>query len=300
MKQLFALICSVFFFSNGAVVKASGTDTLAHALLWKVTGKNLQKPSYLFGTYHLMTHEFSKTVKGLNKAFKKSNIVVGEIVMNSELSSQLMPYMVLKNGTLDSLLGKERFDSLDKALKSRAGLSAMILNKLKPTAVYTIFVTTELKKSGLLESGNGSPMDVYFQDHAREKKKEVKGLETVEEQAAILFGTTSLERQCDLLMDYVRKGGAESHEQNKKMKECYTAQNLNCLSGMMSSSEFSDAETTDLLDKRNNAWVPQLEKWMPDNSLFVAVGALHLTGETGLITQLRKRGYTVEPVSTTR
>jgi uncharacterized protein len=286
-----------FYLLLALPLQAAGGDSLDHALLWKVSGKGIKQPTHLFGTYHLMTNEFTNNIKGLKKAYKKSNVVVGEILLSADLSAQLMPYMILQQGTLDSLLGKERFDSLDAALKSRAGLSAMIFKKMKPAAVYTIFATTELKKSGLLESGKGSPMDMYFQEEARKKKKGVKGLETIEQQAGILFGGSTLERQAEMLMEYVRKGGSGSAEQNKKMKDCYAAQDLNCLAGMMSTSEFSDSETSELLDKRNNAWVPQLEAWMKNNSLFVAVGALHLTGETGLINQLRKLGYTVEPVS---
>lgn len=294
MKKTLACLFLAF---TGFMIQAAENDTLQHALLWKVSGKGIQKPSYLFGTYHLMTDQYSSKVKGLKKAFKKADAVVGEILISAELSNQLMPYMVLPAGSLDSLLGKERYDSLDEALKSRTGLSAAMFKKLKPSAVYLLFTTTELKKSGILDEEKGSPMDVYFQEEGRKRKKEVLGLESAEQQANILFGSSSLERQADMLMDYVRKGSGNSAEQNKKMKACYTAQNLNCLAGMMNSSEYSENETSELLDKRNNAWVPQLEDWMKKKSLFVAVGALHLTGETGMIQQLRRQGYTVEPVS---
>jgi uncharacterized protein YbaP (TraB family) len=51
-----------------------------------------------------------------------------------------------------------------------------------------------------------------------------------------------------------------------------------------------------LLDERNNQWIEQLPKLMKEQSLFVAVGALHLTGESGLVNQLRKKGYTLTPI----
>ena len=40
----------------------------------------------------------------------------------------------------------------------------------------------------------------------------------------------------------------------------------------------------------------QLKIMFPKNSCFVAVGCLHLTGESGLINQLRNAGYNVEPI----
>jgi len=36
---------------------------------------------------------------------------------------------------------------------------------------------------------------------------------------------------------------------------------------------------------------------MKKQSLFVAVGALHMAGKTGRVTQLKKPGYTVTPVN---
>jgi uncharacterized protein YbaP (TraB family) len=47
---------------------------------------------------------------------------------------------------------------------------------------------------------------------------------------------------------------------------------------------------------RNGNWIPQLEKILPEKNCFIAVGLLHLYGQCGLIVQLRKKGYIVEPV----
>jgi uncharacterized protein len=51
-----------------------------------------------------------------------------------------------------------------------------------------------------------------------------------------------------------------------------------------------------LVDDRNLNWVKQFPRLFKTQSCFVAVGCLHLVGETGLINQLRLKGYTVEPV----
>jgi uncharacterized protein YbaP (TraB family) len=47
------------------------------------------------------------------------------------------------------------------------------------------------------------------------------------------------------------------------------------------------------LFSRNKKWVPILDKLVKENSTFIAVGAAHLGGETGMINQLRKLGYQV-------
>lgn len=59
--------------------------------------------------------------------------------------------------------------------------------------------------------------------------------------------------------------------------------------------QFTETCNTEL-KSRNENWIPQLEKILPEKNCFIAVGLLHLYGECGLIVQLRKRGYKVEPV----
>jgi len=52
-----------------------------------------------------------------------------------------------------------------------------------------------------------------------------------------------------------------------------------------------------LLDDRNKNWLAQLPSLMKEQQTFIAVGALHLSGENGLIHLLRDAGYTLTPLS---
>ena len=52
----------------------------------------------------------------------------------------------------------------------------------------------------------------------------------------------------------------------------------------------------DFLFARNRDWIPKIEEIIRQQPSFIAVGALHLAGDEGLITMLRKQGYTIEPV----
>ena len=58
----------------------------------------------------------------------------------------------------------------------------------------------------------------------------------------------------------------------------------------------SAEENAEMLDIRNKEWVTQLPELMKLNSCFIAVGALHLPGENGLIQLLRRAGYKVVAV----
>lgn len=51
-----------------------------------------------------------------------------------------------------------------------------------------------------------------------------------------------------------------------------------------------------IVDYRNNFWMKKIPTLIHEKSTFIIVGASHLCGETGLINQLRKKGYRVEPI----
>lgn len=51
-----------------------------------------------------------------------------------------------------------------------------------------------------------------------------------------------------------------------------------------------------MLDNRNRNWIKKMPDMMKKGSVFFAVGAAHLPGDTGIIYLLRKAGYTVKPV----
>ena len=51
-----------------------------------------------------------------------------------------------------------------------------------------------------------------------------------------------------------------------------------------------------MIYNRNKAWAEKLPTIMKAAPTFVAVGALHLPGEKGLLKLLKSQGYTVEPV----
>lgn len=53
----------------------------------------------------------------------------------------------------------------------------------------------------------------------------------------------------------------------------------------------------DLIVKRNQAWLPQIETMLDSEPVeFVLVGVAHLSGEDGLLAELQMRGCAIEQV----
>ncbi|MEM9141005.1 MAG: TraB/GumN family protein, partial [Pseudomonadota bacterium] len=53
---------------------------------------------------------------------------------------------------------------------------------------------------------------------------------------------------------------------------------------------------TGLLDDRNRAWMGRISQELAKGNVFIAVGALHLPGEAGLVSLIRQAGYQVERI----
>ncbi|MEZ5172141.1 MAG: TraB/GumN family protein [Bacteroidia bacterium] len=266
------------------------------ALLWKVSKEGFQD-SYLFGTYHLLPGSFAREIKGVKQAFAGADAVVTELDAGAESAAGLMQYMLLEEGTLDSLLGPERFDTLSSAIQERLGMSAMMFNKMKPMGVYIMLASAgEIKEMRKSIESKDQPMDQWFQTEAAEKKKSTLALETAEKQADLLFNSSDAQTQADMLMQYLRLNKDEAQAENDKILTCYKKQDLDCLLDYLNNADMSAIEKDLMLKDRNVLWIPMLKQFMGSQACFVAVGALHLAGPDGLIALLRAEGYRVTPV----
>ena len=82
-----------------------------------------------------------------------------------------------------------------------------------------------------------------------------------------------------------------------EMVHLYKNQELDSMQTMVGASEFGSDKYEDLLlNDRNKKWVKELNDIMKTESIFIAVGAGHLSGDNGLINLLKKEGYQVEPL----
>lgn len=282
----FICICPLFTFGQ----------TIENALLWKIHGNGLRESSYILGTYHIVNNEFLNTLKGCEQALSKTHSVLGELEITPEVASQMMPYMLLENGSIDSLMNPLQYDSLSQFVQDKLGLPMVVFNKMKPIGIYLMLSSVEMKSSSFIQDYKGIPMDVYVQNEAQKNGKEVYALETIQEQADLLFTNISIADQVVMLMEYLRMGNKKNAEENNRMNSCYMMQDLNCLDSLMKSSGFNSIESDLLLKNRNVRWIPRIEEIINKQSCFIAVGALHLAGESGIIRLLRNKGYTLSPV----
>jgi len=266
-------------------------------LLWKVSGNGLTKPSYLFGTHHLIEKNQIKDFDKILNLAGQADAVVGEMDMSNLLSLQLkmLNGVMMKDTLLKDLMSQADYTLVDTEFKLLMNVGLDKLGNMKPmmlSSMYTIMTYT--KQANLTKQPEA--VDLLFQKRAQEENKQVIGLETIEQQLNILFNSIPLKRQAEILVQEVKEKD-KGIEQLKKLNEAYLSGDLKTLEDLNNEDhDMTAREKKIMIDDRTSGWVKQLSALIPAKSCFVAVGCMHLVGPAGLIDLLKKAGYTVEGV----
>jgi uncharacterized protein YbaP (TraB family) len=274
-----------------------GQAAVENALLWKIQRQDLPAPSYLFGTFHLMGSHYVDSLNGVIDGFQQCKAVVGEILLDSSITVKLMMAARLDGTTLDKLLAPEVYQSADSWFKELSGMDLGHFNTINPVTVQNLMmVMMQQKYYPSAESGD-EPMDLYFQRLGKSQGKALKALENIDVQINVLFKQFPIERQAEMFADFVRNRDRALKEL-RQMNSSYRKGDLGKLEELLEEQNYSKAESSILLDDRNKKWMEMLPKLLLEQPTFVAVGALHLAGAQGLVSLLRKAGYTVTSVPT--
>lgn len=304
MRNLFSIAFIFLFFvacSSAQTKTSPHTKTSAHpkaSLLWEVTGNGARDTSYIFGTLHALKSGFVDTLPAVMSRLHRSTAIAGEIVLTDPSAMLKSAHMMQSPVPLKKLLDSNDYIYADSVFKWLTGYGIGFFNKTKPMAAQAQVLQSLFNKIYPASSHpNEEILDVYFQKKGTADNKLVFGLETIEEQMQLLFGDIPLERQAQMLLESLRELDS-AKTLLTQLTDCYIANDLDCLEEIGSAGEgFTPEEMDALVRTRNEDWLTQLPTLMNDHRLFVAVGALHLPGEHGVVKLLRDRGYTVTPVA---
>lgn len=268
-------------------------------IFYSVTGNGLKDTSYLFGTYHLVKNSYLDELPAVKKAFDLSKGVVVEIITDPAEVEAVQSMGMLQNQLLTDLLDQPFRDSLDAELRSTVGAGLEQLNQFKPMNVtLTISVVHTMKnQAALLGKYTGIPLDAWFAERGKESGKTVKPLEAIREQMEVLFNSSPLDEQVLALKTFIRRKKELTTLGDELVKNWFD-HDLAAMNAVYEQTLQLSGEEDRLIRERNNNWMKVIPQWIQEKSQFIAVGALHLGGEYGLVEQLRRQGYTVVPVKT--
>lgn len=297
-KSLFlslALLCAVGAFGQSG-----------NSLLWKVEGKGLQEPSFLFGTMHVSDSVIHSMVSdSLHRVIGSTEIFLSELtfsdIQNMDQSKMLQAIMMPDDVSLRDFFTDEEFDRMNDFFAQNLGIGAMMVPKMKP--FYTLATLQQLQMMGdsamaveMANSGERPVLDNLLSNIADSLGLQLKGLETIDEQLGAI-DQIPLEKQAESLKYYVDHY-EERDEDAGEMFQAYANQNLKRILELVSedNEEFKIIEKPLIIERNKNMHQRLLKYLERGDTVFCAVGLLHLIGETGLILELREDGYTVTPI----
>lgn len=282
--------------------QASATEN-SGALLWKVERPG-RPASHLFGTVHV-TDERVVASPAVRTALEQSKALALEVAdlsaaANSAAMAKAAGLVMFTDGRrLDRMVSAEEYEKLRASL-ARAGMPAEASASFRPWIAYLILSVPECERRKVKDGQ--LVLDMRLAEQAKAHKIPVVGLETIEQQLASLAAVPE-EQQLDMLRATLRYID-RSDDLMETMLQLYLRRQMGAAWPLQQvlARKAGVADTTysglkkELVDDRNvrmrDAALPLFE----DGGAFIAVGALHLPGETGLVKLLREAGYTVTPV----
>lgn len=245
------------------------------------------------------------SIPSWKSAFEGSEQVVGEVDLSGgqmSVAMRMQPYMMAPvDSTLSKILSKEDYARASCEFKKIVPdnmLDLSTLDMLKPQSISAL-VTKVIYDKDFNPQESQQQLDSYFQTLARENGKTIVGLETVEQQAELLFCTRPIKDQAESLLE-ILDNPEELAEEAAKLTDSYMKQDLRALLEISEKEKENDESAKNffhlVLDKRNADWISKLPGIMAEAPSFIAVGALHLAGDKGIVEGLRSKGFTVIPV----
>lgn len=272
------------------------------ALLWKISGNGLKKPSYLYGTIHLIPKDQLQFTDALQNALEGSKRVAFEIDMrtmtNFRTQMSLMTKAFMAGGkTLKDLLSAEDYVFVKEKM-SEKGIPSGMFERMKPMFLSTMFAGEG--DGGATVNSQMTSVEMELYRLARKRKMESAGLETADYQMAV-FDSIPYDAQAKMLVESLRSAEADTASNSdggelEKMLELYREQDISAMQSMIADPNSGMAGYEDLLlNRRNRNWISVMARYMKDKPTLFAVGAGHLGGQEGVVALLRREGYRVEP-----
>lgn len=276
-------------------VAANCQQHLAKSLLWRITGNGLNKPSYLFGTMHLNDKRLFKFDDSVYKALENTEgmaIEVNPDEMAAYFANKLFDD-VSNEKRLKEVLGNKDFNKYSRALAKKFNKSA------EKVTVGDVVKEKHKWMSDYMAKGEMPTfVDAYLYNIARRQGKWVGGIEDIADQAGLIDEMVD-KSDLDYLLASDSDRNSEATISIDKMISLYTDQDIEAIESFSGSST-SPGKMDLLLIKRNIKMARRIDSLTALRSMFLAIGSAHLAGDSGVISLLQKRGFTLEPVFCTK
>lgn len=261
-----------------------------NSLLWEITGPGQSRPSYLFGTIHLICPADFSLSDSLKAVVARTQQVALEVDMDDPaMMASMMKTMNMADGNgLKTLVSEGEYVKLNRFFRDSVGVSLAMFEKVKPFILMGPLFNAVL-------SCQPESYEMELIGLANKQKTEVIGLETMDEQMA-LFDSIPYRDQIKMILTMI-DSLPKARQEFRDLVSLYKSQKVNDLYQMTMKSDYGmEGNEEILLFDRNKKWIPRIQKIMAEKPTLFAVGAAHLGGERGVISLLRQEGYKVRAI----
>ncbi|EJM99824.1 TraB/GumN family protein [Phyllobacterium sp. YR531] len=280
--------------------KEADATSNGHGLLWKIE-KPGAKPSWLYGTMHLTDPRVLKLSDAAEQAYSSADTVVIETdeILDPKGLFKVMAespeLMMFSDGTtLEKIIPADKLDAVKAALSER-GISLGSINKMQPWMLTSMLA---LPACELARKNQGIAfLDIKLAQDAKDKGKQIAGLETIRDQLGAM-AALPVKFHIDGVIEMLALG-PKMPDIFETMTVLYTQGDVGMIFPLMKSispdatgQNYAEFEER-MVNARNRTMAKNAEPIIAKGNAFIAVGALHLPGDQGLVSLLKKQNYTV-------
>ncbi|HSR62056.1 MAG TPA: TraB/GumN family protein [Gammaproteobacteria bacterium] len=259
------------------------------ALLWKVR-KNNKDPSYIFGTIHVSDPDIVNLPRVVSEYLDAADLFVMEALPTPEEALAMSQEMYFTDDrTLQDYIGESLFERTVHALGEHQ-VPAESVKFMKPWAAFLLMS---------YPPADGLRLDLALLEKARGNGIKVAGLESLKEQSDV-FSSLDMELQVRFLLDTVCNYD-EVKKDFETIKKHYRKRNLDKLYLHANKYSISGEKiyrdlVKKLLTDRNRIMTSRMQEMLEQGNAFIAIGAMHLPGNDGVLSLLAGQGYTITSV----
>jgi len=267
----------------------AATKRFDRGLLWRVT-KDGTRPSHVYGTIHVADARLAQLPPPVRRALDGARSVMLEFVPDGYTRERFMEAaMFLDRQTLEGTIGKQDFERAVEVM-APIGLPREVVNKLKPWGVL-------LNLRDARRAEEGTPLDAQLIEIARQRRLPLDQIEGVEEQI-FTFDEFPMDSQVALLRHSLEHRD-ELTELAARTLDAYLARDLSALWRLREAfiarypevAAHQAVMTKRVIHDRNVVMAFRMQRQLRRGDAFVALGALHLYGERGVLALLEEDGY---------
>lgn len=286
-----------------AAAEAARADDLVNGdgLLWRIEKPGVA-PSYLFGTIHStdesaleIAHRAAQSINGAKIVATELGGPIDTIERANITAATLAKALDRDHGTFEGVAAGDRAQ-IEKLIAG-LGYPKEFAHHLKP---WFLAILTAIPLCEAEREAQGLPeVDQFLAQTAKDLGVKVIGLETPEEQLDAIAGLRpeiatallTLAAQDPGLNDDLYATMLRLYRESRPAEILPIADALGGISEAERAAQ--DEFMRDLLQSRNATMAARAAPLLASGGAFIAVGALHLAGKTGLIERFRAEGYTV-------